>query len=72
MPKTKADTQREYEKRTNYAAQKKYNALHSVTRTLTFNREKDADIISWLDAQPNKLGYIKSLIRADIAKHTTE
>lgn len=29
----------------------------------------DADIIAWLNAQPNKQGYIKSLIRADIAAH---
>lgn len=27
----------------------------------------DADIISHLDSLPNKQGYIKSLIRADIA-----
>lgn len=32
----------------------------------------DADIIAWLNAQPNKQGYIKSLIRADIAAHKKE
>ena len=28
----------------------------------------EADILARLEAQPNKAGYIKSLIRADIAK----
>lgn len=32
----------------------------------------DADILAWLDAQPNKQGYIKSLIRADIAAHADD
>lgn len=30
----------------------------------------DSDIISWLDEQDNKQGYIKKLIREDIARHT--
>lgn len=29
----------------------------------------DADIIAALDAKPNKQGYIKALIRADIDAH---
>ena len=36
-----------------------------------FNIRTDADIIAHLDAQPNKLGYIKALIRADIDKFPT-
>lgn len=32
----------------------------------------DSDIIARLDSVPNKAGYIKSLIRADIAKTETE
>ena len=26
----------------------------------------DADILAWLDEQPNKAGYVKALIRADM------
>ncbi len=34
-----------------------------------FNIRTDADILSHLAAQPNIQGYIKQLIRADIAAH---
>ena len=33
-----------------------------------FNVKYDADILAKLDSVPNKLGYIKDLIRADIAR----
>lgn len=35
-------------------------------------RSTDADIIEHLNQQPNKSGYIKSLIRADMEKHKSE
>lgn len=34
----------------------------------TLNKEHDADLIAWLDKQPNKQGYIKQLIRRDMEK----
>ena len=34
------------------------------------NRNTDADILEWLDAQENRQGYIKQLIRDDIARQT--
>lgn len=52
-----------------------------LTPQARFDREKctrvyiklvnntDADIIAHLDSLPNKQGYIKALIRADIAKN---
>lgn len=36
---------------------------------LKLNKGTDADILSWLDAQDNKQGYIKRIIREDIARH---
>lgn len=36
---------------------------------LKLNQNTDADILGWLDAQDNKQGYIKALIREDIARH---
>lgn len=36
--------------------------------SLNLNRKTDEDIIRWLELHDNKQGYIKSLIRADIAK----
>ena len=34
-----------------------------------FNLKTDADILAYLDSQENRQGYIKQLIRADIAAH---
>lgn len=36
--------------------------------SLQFNKIHDADILEQLEKQPNKQGYIKDLIRADIKK----
>lgn len=68
IAKTKAETQREYEKRTNYAAKKKYAAENIRQIKFELNKKTDADILKKLDSVPNKQGYIKALIRADIAK----
>lgn len=35
---------------------------------INLNKVHDADILEFLDKQPNKQGYIKALIRADIKK----
>lgn len=35
---------------------------------VTFSKLKDAEIIAFLDAKPNKSDYIKSLIREDLRK----
>ena len=45
-------------------------AVKAVTRNfyLKLHTVHDADIIAALDAQENKNGYIKKLIREDIAK----
>ena len=32
------------------------------------NKETDADIIEWLSQQPNRAGYLKELIRKDMAE----
>lgn len=45
----------------------KYHAGHIKQVKFGFSIEHDADILAFLDSLPNKQGYIKSLIRADIA-----
>ena len=30
----------------------------------------DADLLAWLDAQPNKAGYVKRLIREDMGRRS--
>ena len=50
-------------------ANTKYNKSHTKQVPLRFNLKTDADILEKLDSIPNKLGYIKQLIRADIEKN---
>ena len=44
-----------------------YQKTHIQQVKFNFSLEHDADILAKLDSVPNKLGYIKALIRADIA-----
>lgn len=50
--------------------QDRYNKAKTTTVLLRLNKSTDADIINALDRQPNKSGYIKALIRADIERST--
>lgn len=46
----------------------KYNKENTVQISLKLNRSTDADLIESLNRVANKQGYIKELIRRDIAK----
>ena len=46
-------------------ASAKYNKANVVQRAVAFG-VNDRDVLAWLDAQPNKAGYVKALIRADM------
>ena len=46
----------------------RYNSQNVKQYGLALNRETDADIIAHLENQPNKVGYLKALIRADMSK----
>ena len=52
--------------------QKKYqigwDKENTVGVKLKLNKRSDGDIIERLQMEPNKQGYIKALIRADIAR----
>ena len=45
-----------------------YNDAHTRQIKFGFSTQYDADILAKLDSVPNKQGYIKELIRADIAR----
>lgn len=47
-------------------AQAKYNKANTTQITLRLNLKTEADIIEHLQAQPNKQGYLKALIRKDM------
>ena len=46
----------------------KYNKENTVQISLKLDRSTDADLIESLNRVANKQGYIKELIRRDIAK----
>ena len=58
------------EKRTR--PQDRYNSTRCKLYSFRFVLSTEADLIARLEAQPNKAGYIKSLIRADIDKEKGE
>ena len=64
----KNDSQKKYEKKTSYAAQLKYGREKTRRYTISAMTNTEQDVIQKLDSVENKNGYIKALIRADIAK----
>ena len=48
--------------------QQRYDAEHTRQIKFKLNLKSDADILAQLDSVPNKQGYIKQLIREDIAR----
>lgn len=53
-----------------YAAQERYAKKYKRQFKLDCFTSTEQDIIEKLDSVPNRAGYIKSLIRADIAKES--
>lgn len=49
-------------------AAEKYILKNRVSFLFAMNRATEQDIIDWLDTFDNKNGYIKALIRADMAR----
>lgn len=47
--------------------QDKYNKEKTVPFTMRMMKNTESDIIEKLESVPNKAGYVKSLIRQDIA-----
>lgn len=60
--------QSEYSKATNFASQRKYDKQHGKNINFRVFTPQDDDIIEFLGTLPNKAGYMKDLIRADIAR----
>ena len=52
--------------------QAEYDKAHTTRYQLKLNNETDKEIIEKLSTVKSKQGYIKQLIRADIAAHADE
>lgn len=50
------------------AAKKAWRAAHTTRIVMDLNHNTDADILLKLQAVPSRQGYIKALIRADMAQ----
>lgn len=70
MAKSKAEIQRDYEKRTGYAAQQKYNKEKGTSVAFRLFTPQDDDILQKLSTVESKAGYIKMLIREDIKNNS--
>lgn len=49
--------------------QQRYNRKNSKNMTINFIMTTEADLYNHVQSQPNKQGYIKALIRADMNKN---
>lgn len=49
-------------------AKKEWTAAHTTRIVMNLNHNTDADLLQKLSEVPSKQGYIKALIRADIAR----
>ena len=49
------------------AANERWNKTNQKRYTIAFMRRTEADLIEKLESVPNRAGYIKSLIRRDLA-----
>lgn len=71
MPKSsekKLAYQRERNKATGYADQIEYAKNNLKRVAFNLNKNTDADLIAFLESMPNKQGYLKDLVRADMEK----
>lgn len=51
-----------------YTPQKRYAKKNIRYYKIDLNKGTDADLIEWLDKQPNKAGLIKRLLREEMKK----
>lgn len=53
----------------NKRAREKYAKEKTTFIAIRFMHNTEADLLEYLNSMPNKAGYIKSLIRADMERH---
>ena len=69
MAKTKKEIQKDYNKRSGYAANKKSDKAHTKMYGVKVVITTEREIYEKLENTPNKSGYIKELIKKDIAEN---
>lgn len=61
-----------YYNQTALKADTKYKKANIVKVNMSLNRNTDGDILSYIATIDNKQGYLKRLIRADMARRAKE
>nr|DAH79140.1 MAG TPA: hypothetical protein [Caudoviricetes sp.] len=61
-----------YYNQTSLKADTKYKKANIVKVNMSLNRNTDGDILSYIATIDNKQGYLKCLIRADMARRSKE
>lgn len=51
-----------------YPSKQRYDKENMIKVNVSFNRRTEPELAARIEAEPNKAGYIKDLIRADIEK----
>lgn len=70
MAKTKAEIQRDYEKRSHGASKSKYDKANTKMYGVKVVIPTERDIYEKLESTPNKSGYIKNLIKNDLENNS--
>ena len=61
-----------YYNQTSLKADTKYKKANIIKVNMSLNRNTDSDILAYIDTIDNKQGYLKRLIREDIARRAKE
>ncbi len=61
-----------YYNKTSLKADTKYKKANIIKVNMSLNRNTDSDILSYIATIENKQGYLKRLIRADMARRAKE
>jgi hypothetical protein len=62
----KRQRQKEYQKRTKYAANLKWKKRNIIRISFELNKDTDKKLVQKMESLDNKNGYLKQLIRQDI------
>lgn len=61
-----------YYNQTSLKADTKYKKANIIKVNMSLNRNTDGDILGYIDTIDNKQGYLKRLIREDMARRAKE
>uniref|UniRef100_A0A7C9NUA2 Uncharacterized protein n=1 Tax=Muribaculaceae bacterium Z82 TaxID=2304548 RepID=A0A7C9NUA2_9BACT len=55
-----------------YPSKKRYDAKNIVKVAVGFNRNTEPELVSRIEKEPNRAGYLKSLVREALEREKTQ